>query len=216
MTRRVRRVAYALPALVLLLVAGCGPATGPGAGPATGPEQPSPTGARTALDPAVPNCVAPPSSTPAVATGRPEQITIPALGVVARVVPVGLTDGRLVPPADPTVVGWWRGGAEPGATRGTAVLTGHTVSGGGGVFDDLPDLRRGDEVLLRTTRGDLEYRVLEVAYYPKAELARLSDRLFSQSTAGRLVLSTCSNFDGQAYLGNTLAFAALETPRAAP
>lgn len=197
-----RRRRTLLPVLLLVLVAGCGAAS-----EAPQPEA-VPTGDRTTLDAAAPNCVVPEKGEPDPNAGKPNRIEIPALGVVARVVPVGLTDGHLVPPSDPQVVGWWKSGSVPGAVKGTAILTGHTVSTGGGVFDDLRDLRRGDQVIIRTSLGEIEYRVVEVTYYPKAELARLSDRLFSQTVPGRLVLSTCSNFDGKAYRGNTLAFAA--------
>lgn len=197
-----RRRRSVLPTLALVVLMGCGSAS------ETPQPEAVPTGDRTALDAAVPNCVVPEKSQPDPYAGKPNRIEIPAIGVVARVVPVGLTDGRLVPPSDPRVVGWWKSGAVPGAVTGTAILTGHTVSTGGGVFDHLADLRRGDAVVIRTSLGEIEYRVIEVSYYPKAELARLSDRLFSQTVPGRLVLSTCSHFDGKAYRGNTLAFAA--------
>ena len=134
-------------------------------------------------------------------------VTIPALGVSADVVPVRVVKDELFPPADPRLLGWWSQGAVPGAGTGTAILTGHTVSTGGGVLDNLKKLEVGDRVTVRTEKGVIRYRVVEVTYYSKAELARLSGKLFSQSTTGRLVLSTCSNFDGKKYRGNTLAFA---------
>lgn len=193
-----------LAAVLVGLVAGCG-------APAESPTPvATPPGSRVALDAGVPNCVAPEVSSADPHAGAPDRIEIPALGVAVRVVPVGLEAGRLVPPADPQVVGWWKGGAVPGAETGTAILTGHTVSGGGGAFNDLTDLRRGDRVTIDTASGRIRYSVVEVVYYPKAELARLSATLFSQTVPGRLVLSTCSNFDGRDFRGNTLAFATPE------
>src|SRR5690606_22293403 len=74
--------------------------------------------------------------------GRAAEITgaytvrIPSIEVSAPVVSIKSNADRvLVPPRDPTVVGWWSDGAPPGSPTGTAVLVGHTVSAGGGVFD---------------------------------------------------------------------------------
>lgn len=194
-------------ALCIVVAAGCGSASDSSSPAAV------PTASRAALEAGVPNCVAPESADGTAASqahpnaGRPNRIEIPALNVAVRVVPIGLTDGRLVPPSDPQTLGWWKDGAVPGAARGTAIVTGHSVSTGGGAFNNLKDLRPGDHVTVHTVLGSIEYRIVEVVYYPKAELTRLSAVLFSQTVPGRLVLSTCSNFDGHAYRGNTLAFA---------
>lgn len=199
-----RRATRTLVVVACLLVAtGCGTAPRPSA------TVPSASGSRASLDAGVPNCVAPEDDEPQAHpnAGRPNRIVIPVLGVDVRVVPIGLTGGRLIPPSDPQVVGWWKDGAVPGAARGTAILTGHSVSTGGGAFNDLKDLRPGDVITIVTVRGEIGYRVVTVAYYPKKELARLSAVLFSQTVPGRLVLSTCSNFFDGAYHGNTLAFA---------
>ena len=76
---------------------------------------------------------------------------VPALGVRAPVVEIGVgSDGVLVPPDDPRTLGWWAAGAGPGAAYGSALVTGHTVSTGGGAFDDLERLAAGDPVRVRT------------------------------------------------------------------
>jgi len=140
--------------------------------------------------------------------GRPERIAIPALGVRAPVSAVGADDGVLTPPDDPTRAGWWRGGVRPGAVRGSAVITGHTVSTGGGVFDDLERLRRGDAVMVATADGDrLRFVVDDVTSYRKPALARHARRLFSQSVPGRLVLVTCEDWNGRVYLSNEVVTA---------
>lgn len=144
------------------------------------------------------------------ATGRPVRIRVPDLDVDVAVVPIGLTGGVLVPPADPQQLGWWAGGAEAGTLEGTAVVTGHTVSTGGGALDRLHRLGVGDRVVVVTTRGRIDYRVDSVAEYSKTALARVSERVFGQHSPGRLVLVTCTDFDGRQYLGNTLAFASVE------
>ncbi|HEU4512288.1 MAG TPA: class F sortase, partial [Nocardioidaceae bacterium] len=71
------------------------------------------------------------------AKGVPRRVVVPRLGVDAPVVGIDAPGGVLLPPDDPQVLGWWRSGAKPGARYGSALVTGHTVSSGGGAFDDL-------------------------------------------------------------------------------
>jgi hypothetical protein len=77
---------------------------------------------------------------------RPVSIAIPAAGVDARVVPVGLgADGAMeVPEVD--LAGWYRLGPRPGE-RGPAVIVGHVDSREGpAVFHRLGQLRQGDRI----------------------------------------------------------------------
>jgi LPXTG-site transpeptidase (sortase) family protein len=141
------------------------------------------------------------------ARGTPVRLVVPGLGVDAPVTGVSAPDGVLLPPSDPQVLGWWRDGALPGAARGSTLITGHTVSTGGGAFDDLETLRRGDRVRVRTTRGVLAYEVTGVTIYRKATLAEDAARVFSQSVPGRLVLITCEDWNGSTYLSNAVVFA---------
>jgi LPXTG-site transpeptidase (sortase) family protein len=154
-----------------------------------------------------PNVTVAAISTAHPATGRPVRVRVPDLDISVPVVDIVLNGDVLVPPADPRVLGWWTSGAEPGALRGTAVVTGHTVSTGGGALDDLHLLARGDRVLVTTGAGRIRYEVTDVVRYSKKALARAADRVFSQAVPGRLVLVTCTDFDGHEYLGNTLVFA---------
>ncbi|GIN05276.1 hypothetical protein Pve01_69340 [Planomonospora venezuelensis] len=140
--------------------------------------------------------------------GRPVAVRLPSLGVRAPVVAVGLaTDGTLAPPADPRVVGWWRGGSRPGSARGTAVLAGHTVHDGGGVFDDLAGLEPGDTLEVVTDRRALDFTVRSVRDLGRAELAARAGRLFATAGAPGLVLVTCTAWDGERYRGNTVVVA---------
>lgn len=133
---------------------------------------------------------------------RPLAIAIRSLHVRARVVPVD-ADGRvLVPPPDPTTVGWWSGGVQTGAGRGAAVLTGHTVSTGGGAFDDLDEIETGALVIVTSARGRLPYVVTDSRTFPKESLARHAHRVFDQSAPARLVLVTCEEWNGKTYLSN--------------
>ncbi|GAA1909108.1 class F sortase [Nocardioides marmoribigeumensis] len=137
----------------------------------------------------------------------PTHVVIPSLGVDAPVVPIGVENGVLIPPGDPQTLGWWSDGAEPGAVRGGALVTGHTVHTGGGQLDDLEQVRRGDVVRVRTTKGVIPYRVSKVTIYRKATLARDAQQVFSQTGPGRLVLITCEDWDGTKYLSNVVVFA---------
>jgi LPXTG-site transpeptidase (sortase) family protein len=128
------------------------------------------------------------------------------------VVPVHATDDTLIPPSDPTHLGWWADGALPGAARGSALVTGHTVHTGGGALDDLEQLRPGDAVVVRTDRGRIHYEVDRVRVYSKGRIARDAERLFSQKVAGRLVLITCEDWDGSRYLSNVVVTARATAP----
>lgn len=141
------------------------------------------------------------------AKGRPQRIVVPRLGVDAPVVGIDAPGGVLLPPDDPQVLGWWRSGAKPGARWGSVLVTGHTVSSGGGAFDDLETLRGGDRVGILTTRGRIGYEVTSVTIYRKASLARHASRVFSQTVPGRLVLVTCEDWNGTVYLSNAVVIA---------
>ena len=197
----VRSVALAAAGLVLA-AAGCVWWAQQDAGPATS---------------AVPDASASPSigttAKPALAKrrpGSPTRVVIPALHVKAPVLPVHAPGRTLVPPQDPQQLGWWADGAKPGAGRGSALITGHTVHTGGGALDDLENLRRGDRVVVRTDRGRIAYAVDKVHIYSKGRIADDATKLFSQKVPGRLVLITCEDWDGTRYLSNVVVTA---TPR---
>jgi LPXTG-site transpeptidase (sortase) family protein len=148
-----------------------------------------------------------PDPRPAPAPGVPRRLVVPMLGVDAPVIPITAPDGVLLPPSDPPMLGWWRDGARPGAARGGALITGHTVSSGGGAFDNLETLRGGDEVRVRTPDRVLRYEVTGVRIYRKARIARDAEQLFSQTVPGRLVLITCEDWNGSFYESNAVIFA---------
>jgi LPXTG-site transpeptidase (sortase) family protein len=176
------------------------------------------TGARAAPPPAI-RVVAPsatalpaPSTTPSGSgtSGpgvRPDLVVVPALGVRAPVHPISTEDGALTPPSDPQQVGWWSGGARPGSAQGAAVVTGHTVHTGGGAFDDLETLSRGDRVVVRSRAAELAYRVRSVEVLSREELARRRVDVFGRTGPARLVLITCEDWDGTAYRSNVVVTA---------
>lgn len=138
-----------------------------------------------------------------------QQLHVPALGLEAPVVPVPLRDGGVLdPPADVADVGWWDGSAEPGGEVGQTVMTGHSVHDGGGVMDDLEQLRAGDVVRVTDPDGHVDYEVVEVTTWSKAQLAARAVETFGQDRHhGRLVLVTCEDWDGDDYASNVVVFA---------
>ncbi|MCW2813127.1 MAG: class sortase [Nocardioides sp.] len=145
----------------------------------------------------------PPSPRP----GRPERLRIPSLGVDAPIVPIVDSRRSLVPPADPQVLGWWSPGARPGAVRGSALVTGHTVSSGGGALDDLSDVELGARIEVRTQGQRMPYVVRKVRVFGKGRLLTEADRLFDQEVQGRLVVITCADWNGREYLSNVVVTA---------
>jgi hypothetical protein len=139
-------------------------------------------------------------------------IRVPRLGIRGRLQRLDLAAGhRLRVPADPARVGWWSGGARPGA-RGSTVLAGH-VDGPAGpaVFNRLRFARRGDLITIRRPgHRALRYRVTGVHEYRKGRLPRRL--VFGGSHASRLRLITCGGrFDTAAghYADNIVVYARL-------
>ena len=151
--------------------------------------------------------VPPPAKVARWRPGAPRSITINRLDVRAPVLPIHTVGSTLVPPGDPARLGWWADGARPGDPRGSVLVTGHTVSTGGGALDHLEELRPGDAVAVRTRRDTVGYAVRRVAIIDKGLVARQAERLFSQHVPGRLVLITCEDWDGTAYRSNVVVTA---------
>src|SRR5215208_4177114 len=137
-------------------------------------------------------------------------LRIPQIGVHAPVGPIKSNEDRVLePPRDPNIAGWWSDGAAPGEPRGSAVVVGHAVrNDGGGVFDDIGDLGRGDAIKVQGSDSTLNYRVKSVDVLSKDELARNAEEIFAQSGAGRLVVISCEDWDGTAWRSNVVTIAA--------
>ncbi|MCW2758655.1 MAG: Sortase family protein [Nocardioidaceae bacterium] len=140
-------------------------------------------------------------------------LVIPALRVRAPLVSVAMDPKNVLsPPRNPREVGYWDGSARPGSSTGQTLITGHTVHTGGGALDRLGTLAPGAQVrVVRTSNGETRrstYVVTEVRDLSKAEVARDATALFGQAGGtGRLVLVTCTGWDGKEYHGNTVVFA---------
>jgi hypothetical protein len=140
----------------------------------------------------------------------PRRISIPAIGVSARVVPLGLrADRTMQTPRDFAATGWYEPGAEPGE-RGAAVVVGHVDSKRGpAAFYRLSELRRGD--LIRIGRADgsvVRFRVEGLERWPKAAFP--TSRVFRRTRVSALRLITCSgefNRKTGHYVDNTIVYA---------
>jgi len=143
------------------------------------------------------------------AIGAPVRLVVPSVGIDAPVVPIETsTDGVLAPPADVDTVGWWQRSAEPGARTGQVLVTGHSVHDGDGAMDEMGGVEAGDQVRLRRGGKTALYRTTAVAVYSKAEVAERAPKLFGQDRGrGRLVLVTCTDWNGEDYESNIIVFA---------
>jgi sortase (surface protein transpeptidase) len=200
--RRTARCLAGVVALALALLAGCG-----GAGD---PDR-DVTPARSAtVDPAAP---APNSAKLGLAASHPDRLRIPAIDVDSRgLIDLGLkTDLTMEVPADGTTVGWYTQSPSPGE-RGPAVLAAHVDwNHQKGVFFDLHQLERGDDVMIDRADGSTAtFEVQRVEQYPKDRFP--TQEVYGDVTGPELRLITCGGeLDRQArsYRDNIVVYAAL-------
>lgn len=184
-------------AALIALVVGCAPATTatPAAPPAAAtsvpavPDEPAP-----GRLPDIPVTRADLADLPAAPTTAPTSLSLPALDVVVPIDPVGVADdGQMEIPPLAERAGWYRFGAVPGATEGTAVIAAHVdsvASAGLGPFAGLKDLAVGDRVSVTLSDGaTATYAVTAVISVTKPEITWQD--VFVRDGAHRLVLVTC-------------------------
>ena len=87
------------------------------------------------------------------------------------------------------------------------MLTGHTMASGGGVFGGLGRLRAGEPVTIATATGVVRYAVRRVWVAGRAEFSGWAPTLTPGGGATRLVLLTCSGWDGSRFRSVTVAVA---------
>jgi sortase (surface protein transpeptidase) len=144
----------------------------------------------------------------------PTRVSIPALGVRAKVIKVGqAADGSIATPdADPAeATGWYHLGPTPGEL-GTAVIVGHVdTDSQPAVFHRLPELRKGK--LIEVEREDhrvATFTVESVETFPKTAFP--AGRIFDSTDRARLVLVTCGGTWVGGHVGysdNVIVFATL-------
>ena len=143
-----------------------------------------------------PHATTPPAAVPAAvpvpaSAAPPVKVVIPAVGLSARVVPVGVdTAGHMEMPA-PTLVGWYKLGPAPGAL-GPAVLVGHVDTyTGPAVFWRLTGVRPGDKVqVLRADGSWASFVITKVTTVNKATFP--SQAVFGPTAGAAIRLITCT------------------------
>lgn len=142
----------------------------------------------------------------------PRRLSIPAIGVRARIIPLGLKpDGTSETPSNATDTGWFAPGPEPGE-KGAAVVMGHVDSyTGPGVFFRLRALRRGDRIAIALAdRRTLRFVVTGAKQTPKSNFPK--KLVFARTDRPTLRLVTCGGaFDRTTghYVDNYIVFARL-------
>jgi LPXTG-site transpeptidase (sortase) family protein len=105
--------------------------------------------------------------------GQPKILAIPRLDLKMPITAVTVDDkGAMAVPDRPTDIGWYAYGPRPGSGRGSAVLGGHVDSReyGVGPLAGLKQLRRGDDISIKTNTGTERYRVSSVRLISKQDL----------------------------------------------
>ncbi|HEY8471499.1 MAG TPA: class F sortase [Natronosporangium sp.] len=180
------------------------------------PRPPQPAADAAPPDLGTPPAAAAPAGTRlAMARSVPVRIKIPAIGVDAKVIPLGVeADGEVEVPPLPRAMdaGWYKYGPTPGEP-GNAVIIGHVDSRklGPAVFFKLGKVRPGDVIdLLREDGSRARFRVDGVETFPKDRFP--AALIYGPSQSAGLRVVTCGGrFDKKAesYRDNVVVFATL-------
>ncbi|NNF63966.1 MAG: class F sortase [Acidimicrobiia bacterium] len=141
----------------------------------------------------------------------PVSLRIPAIDVVAPILPAGVEDnGDMEVPDNVSQVGWYKYGPSPGQ-GGSAVLAAHVdlASQGPGVFYELRTVEPGDLIEVTFDDGSIEtYRAEARTIYDKDELPL--EAIFSREGPPVLTLITCGggfNTTARSYDSNVVVYA---------
>jgi sortase (surface protein transpeptidase) len=140
----------------------------------------------------------------------PVRIEIPAIGVRAPIIRLGLNPDRsLEVPKNYAETGWWSGGSRPGET-GPAVIVGHVDSKTGpAVFYRLTELRRGEKIIVVRRDGTrVSFTVQGTERFPKDDFP--TQRVYGRTDGPTLRLITCGgDFDSSTghYVDNWIVYA---------
>jgi sortase (surface protein transpeptidase) len=122
----------------------------------------------------------------------PVRISIPAIGVNARVIPLGLNRDRTIQvPRNLNDTGWFRPGPEPGE-QGAAVIVGHLASRSRpGVFYRLRHLPVGGVIRVHLKGGDtVRFMARSMVRVPKNRFP--TKRVYAHTKMPTLRLVTCA------------------------
>jgi sortase (surface protein transpeptidase) len=150
-----------------------------------------------------------PTTTAPAEFGAPMRITIPAIGVDADLVPVGLKDDGAMQTPDFGHAAWYDRGPKPGQP-GPAVVLAHVDSKAHGpdVFYRLRELKPGDQVTVHYADRATTFAVTASEQTAKTELP--GSKIWNDAKTPVLRLVTCGGaFDRKAgsYLDNIIVYA---------
>lgn len=140
----------------------------------------------------------------------PERLVIPAIGVDADVIALGLEEnGEMEVPTDFAQTGWFRPGPPPGRV-GPAVIAGHVDSTTGpAVFHRLDELAPGDRIEVHGEAGEVVvFAVRETERHAKDAFP--TDKVYGGTSGPELRLITCGGeFDSaeRSYRDNVIVYA---------
>ncbi|MFB4294884.1 class F sortase [Nonomuraea sp. ATR24] len=167
--------------------------------------------------PAATSAGAPPAA--ALPRSVPTRLRVPAIGVDAQVVAMGLNpDGTAGEPplSRPDLVSWFSDGAAPGQI-GVSAFYGHVDSrrSGPAVFYRVAQLTPGAAVQVSRRDGrTATFEIYAVERYAKTDFP--TDRVYAHTGRSEIRLITCGGtFDPAkgSYRDNIVAFGSLVTPR---
>lgn len=152
---------------------------------------------------------APATTPPPADPGDPLRVTIPAIGVDAALVPVGLEENGAMRMPHFGFAAWYSPGPRPGEP-GPAVVVAHVDSKANGpdVFYRLRELESGDEVVVHYRTSAVTFVVTGKEQAAKTALP--TERIWNGATAPVLRLITCGGaFDraARSYLDNIIVYA---------
>lgn len=149
------------------------------------------------------------STAAGTALGTPTRVSIPAIGVDASLVAVGLNPDASMQTPDFGHAAWYRPGPKPGEA-GPAVVVAHVDSKAHGpdVFYRLRELKPGDRVTVHYADTERTFEVTGREQTKKSALP--TDRIWNTTGEPVLRLITCGGaFDSAAhsYLDNIIVYA---------
>ncbi|MFC8936250.1 class F sortase [Rhodococcus sp. NPDC057135] len=144
-----------------------------------------------------------------VVAAPPQRLDIAALGISST---VGVMESGQCPVLNPPTSDrayWVQCRAQPGSdSDGTVFVIGHAVAGGDAIFNMLPDITVGADIVLATVNGTMVYQVEDTEVYTKHGEAQQSPQLRAR-VPGRLVVVTCFLDEGRVTDKNFVVYATL-------
>jgi LPXTG-site transpeptidase (sortase) family protein len=151
-----------------------------------------------------------PSPTAVMRRSIPVRLSIPSIGLVSRLMKLGLQkDGSLQVPPSGFPAGWYTGSPTPGQL-GPAVIAGHIDWKGPGVFYHLKLIKIGDQINIDRADGTTaKFVVTKIASFLKSKFP--TSAVYGNLTYPGLRLITCGDYDFtlHKYVRDLVVFAAL-------